>query len=127
MKHKMFCLFLMIFLLIPGCSAKETCPACGRECDKLVECPICGIRVCDFCCDDDYYIDHLINYGKIEQYMDDYGYVVFDDLSLAYELYMYGFNTGYQKGISGIHDEEVEEAKSYDYNYLQEEYGKYGW
>lgn len=117
---------IVFIAFLSACSSSEMCPACGRENADLIECPVCNIHVCEYCADDEWYIEDLINSGKIQDILECNNYVVFDTQAL-FELYMYGFATGYNKGSSGVYDDEVKEAESWNYDYLQSEYGEYGW
>lgn len=126
MKKLAIITFIFALLLI-GCSSRRECPACGRETLDIVECPVCNMEVCGYCADYEHFIEKYYNSGEMKKYLEDRGYIVFDEQQDAFALYMYGFATGYNKGNSGIYDDEVKEAEGWDYTYLQKEYGNYGW
>lgn len=76
---------------------------------------------------DDYILEEYYEQEDIKQFLKGYGYVIFDETQDAYELYMYGFASGYEKGINGVHDEEVEEAQCFNYGYLEDKYMNYAY
>lgn len=126
MKKCLFSVCIVVTLLV-GCSAHWECPACGQQTSDTENCPLCGAKVCDYCASDEYFLEKYYNSGAMQEYLESHGYVVLDEWHNAFELYMYGFSTGYTKGTAGIFDDEVDEAVSQDYDRLQKEYGEYGW
>lgn len=126
MKKQAFIFFVLV-LILSGCSSQWECPSCGRKTSDRKECPLCHTIVCDYCAEDDYFLEKYYNSGELQEYLEERGYVVFDEKQDAFELYIYGFASGYKKGSHGVCDDETEEAMGWDYNYLQKEYGGYGW
>ena len=63
----------------------------------------------------------------MEEYLEERGYVVFPETQDAFSVYAYGFLSGYQKGKDGIMDDEVEEFLGWDYEWLNSNYGAYGY
>lgn len=113
--------------LLSSCTQKKPCPACGREVNELYECPICYMDVCEYCSDEEWYIEELFNSGRMQEYLEQKGYIVFSDNQEPYGIYAYGFLSGFEKGESGVIDEEVEEFLGWDYEKLEQEYGEYGY
>lgn len=102
------------------------CPIC-EERNELLNCPICYNKVCVECFCEEYYVENLYNSGKMEEYLEERGYVVFPETQDAFSVYAYGFLSGYQKGKDGIMDDEVEEFLGWDYEWLNSNYGAYGY
>ena len=122
-----FILILFLFLFLSCCSSNYICSVCGERTKDLVDCPVCGGNVCPYCADDYYFIEQLFESGEMEEYLEEMGYELFTPEEL-YELYAYGFASGYEKGKQGIIDDETEEfIDGYSYEWLEETYGKYGW
>lgn len=119
-------LALVFAICLPGC-AKYSCPACGRETSGKYTCPVCYSKVCNYCSDDDHYLEEMYNSGKMEQYLTERGYIVLPEKQSAFSLYAYGFLSGYAKGADGVIDDEVNELSAWDFDLLQKEYGIYGW
>lgn len=118
---------LLLMLILSGCSSYYVCDACGRKVTELYECPVCYRNVCDYCADSEHFIEQLFESGEMEDYLEEMGYELFTPEEL-YELYAYGFASGYEKGKQGIIDDETEEfIDGYSYEWLEETYGKYGW
>ena len=119
-------MFLSLFLLSSCSGTGYFCPSCGANVSHLVECPVCYAKVCELCADDDGYLEEIYAAGVMVEYLRDRGYVVFSEQQEAYNLYGYGFISGYLKGTAGIHDDEVSEfVDGYDYERLDEIYGEF--
>lgn len=117
------CFTFTFIVFLSSCVRMYTCPSCGGKVSQLYECPICSRSVCLYCVDDEWYLENLYNSGIMEEYLREHGYVVFSELQDAYDLYGYGFVSGYMKGIDGIYDDEVSEFfDGYDYDRLDETY-----
>ena len=83
--------------------------------------------VCEYCSDEEWYIEELFNSGRMQEYLEQKGYIVFSDNQEPYGIYAYGFLSRFEKGESGVIDEEVEEFLGWDYEKLEQEYGEYGY
>lgn len=116
-------ILILLVSLLPACATPETCSACGRETKDLVLCPICSSSVCEYCADDEWYLEELLSSGKLQEYLEVHGYAVYRDQQELYNIYAFGFLTGYDKGKNGVFDEEVKEFQGWDYASLQESYG----
>ena len=115
-------------LSLSGKKSTFNCPACGNEGVEPTKCPVCGMEVCESCASDEYFLEDYYNSGKMQEYMEREGCIVLDDPQSAFELYAYGFYSGYEKAHKGnVYDKETQEILSYDYDYLTERYGEYEW
>lgn len=120
MKKLFFALLVVVALV--GCGENPSCPACGDKGKPEELCPVCGIAVCEYCADEEFIFEEYYESGEMVRYLEERGYVIFDEECSAYELYMFGFATGYEKGNSGVWDDEVEESFDFDYDYLRDKY-----
>lgn len=102
-------LALCLAALLSSCiDVSYKCAACGRKTDKLYECPVCYIEVCEYCADAEHFIesiyddkeaimDHVISMGWADEWADEYyGREAFRDGFLA--GYDEGYEIGYQDG-----------------------------
>lgn len=125
-----FSLLILLSLVfsLSGCSSGgSVCPNCGEHSVHVFECPVCYNKVCEYCCYEDSYLYKFYSSGGMREYLEHNDYVVLDRQE-AYELYAYGFASGYTKGLNNIQDEEVDNlVDGFDYDWLERQYAEYGW